>query len=253
MTDARPCAAKSHAELVLEWDKLAGERHHQIVSGEDLSFEHVVAPTTFLLLEEVDTAVILDIGCGTGDFTKRLARVAARVIGIEPSHASLAIARSILHDAPNVSLVEAPLEEAGDGLREESITAAVSVMTVMTTPDLRAFANTLGGLLPNGTVFVATLCHPWFWPRYCAYEETEWFSYSRETFIEAPFVISKRTTDIMTTHVHRPLEQYVSIFASAGFKLDALMEPMPSAEVEALYPRPWQFPRFLGIRWVKSV
>lgn len=67
----RATPAKSHADLAREWDQLAEERHRQIASGEDLSFEYVIVPTTWRLFEGADRAVVLDIGSGTGDFTAR--------------------------------------------------------------------------------------------------------------------------------------------------------------------------------------
>ncbi len=253
MTDVRLCPAKSHADLARERDQLAEERHRQIASGEDLSFEHVVVPTTWRLFEGADRAVVLDIGCGTGDFTARLARVAAKVIAVEPSRASVALARTVCQATQNVRFVEASLEDAASVLDEGSATAAVAVMTLMTAPDLRGFAKALAGLLQTRARFVATLAHPWFWPKYWGYEDEPWFHYEVETFIEAPFVISKRRTEVRTTHIHRPLDQYVNVFAEAGFRLDTLAEPMPSPEIQCLYPAPWRFPRFLGMRWEKIV
>jgi hypothetical protein len=123
----------------------------------------------------------------------------------------------------------------------------------MTAPDLRGFAKALAVLLQARARFIATLTHPCFWPRYWGYESEPWFCYERETFIEAPFVISKRRTEVRTTHIHRPLQQYVNVFAEEGFRLDALAEPIPEPEVQALYPKPWDFPRFLGLRWEKVV
>lgn len=253
MTGIRPCPAKSHADLAREWDQLAEERHRQIASGEDLSFEHVVVPTTWRLFEDADAAVVLDIGSGTGDFTERLARVAGKVIAVEPSRASVALARRVCHATQNVRFVEASLEETASSLDEGPVTAAVAVMTLMTAPDLRAFAKALAALLQARARFVATLAHPWFWPKYWGYEDEPWFHYEVETFIEAPFVISRRRTEVRTTHVHRPLDQYVNVFAEEGSRLDALAEPMPPAEVQCLYPAPWRFPRFLGLRWEKVV
>src|SRR2546428_13594360 len=100
-----PCHPKTHAELAAEWDRLAEERHREIVSGEDLSFDKILAPTTLRLLEPADKTLTLDIGCGTGDFTLRLAQIAARVIGIEPSSASLAVARATCGEAKNVRFI----------------------------------------------------------------------------------------------------------------------------------------------------
>jgi SAM-dependent methyltransferase len=253
MTDIRPCVAKTHADLALEWDQLAEERHRQIASGDDLSFEHVVVPTTLRLFDGADATLVLDIGSGTGDFTVRLAQVATRVIGVEPSRTSVAVARASCLEAHNVRFIQAPLEEAASMLRGEPVTAAVACMTLMTTPDLGGFAKALAVVLQKEAKFVATLSHPWFWPRYWGYETEAWFNYTQETFIEAPFVISRCRTAVRTTHVHRPLEQYVSVFANAGFRLEALVEPMPSSEIQARYPQPWRFPRFIGLRWTKTV
>lgn len=253
MRDIRPCAAKTHADLALEWDQLAEERHRQIASGDDLSFEHVVAPTTLRMFEGTDATLVLDIGSGTGDFTARLAQVATLIIGVEPSRTSVAVAKASCRKAHNVRFIQASLEEAASMLRGEPVTAAVACMTLMTTPDLSGFAKALAALLQKGARFVATLSHPWFWPRYWGYETEAWFNYTQETFIEAPFVISRCRTAVRTTHVHRPLEQYVSVFANAGFRLEALVEPIPSREIQTLYPEPWRFPRFIGLRWTKAV
>jgi hypothetical protein len=149
--------------------------------------------------------------------------------------------------------METSLEDAPSVLGEAAATAAVAAMTLMTAPDLRKLARALASLVKTRAWFVATLTHPCFWPKYWGYEEEPWFRYEREMFIEAPFVISKRRTEIRTTHIHRPIEQYVRVFAEEGFRLDALSEPMPPPKVEALYPQPWKFPRFLGLRWEKTV
>lgn len=251
MRDISPCPAKKQSDLTLEWDQLAKERHRQIESGEDLSFEHVLVPTMFHLFKEADATLVVDVGSGTGNFTARLAQVAGRVIGVEPSLVSVQLARITCADLTNVQFIEATLEDAGGMLHGKPLTAAAACMTLMTTRDLEGFAKALSKLLPGGAKFVATLSHPWFWPRYWGYEREAWFDYRKETFIEAPFVISRRHTELRTTHVHRPLEQYVGVFAHAGFRLEALIEPVPSAEVQALYPQPWEFPRFIGLRWEK--
>ncbi|HLJ96718.1 MAG TPA: class I SAM-dependent methyltransferase [Gemmataceae bacterium] len=251
MTGIGPCPAKSHADLAHEWDQLAEERHRQIVSGQDLSFAHVIVPTTWRLWDGADHSVMLDVGCGTGHFTARLAQVAEEVFAVEPSPASVAMARKVCEGSPNVRFVEMPIEEAASIFDNGSVTAAVAVMTLMTAPDLRAFVKALAALLRGRARFVATLAHPCFWPKYWGYEEEPWFPYGIETYIEAPFVISRHRSDVRTTHIHRPLDQYVTVFADEGFQLDALAEPMPSAEIERLYPAPWRFPRFLGLRWVK--
>jgi len=253
MNDIRPCAEKKHQDLAKEWDLLAEERHSQISSGQDLSFEHVLVPMMFRLCGDIDTTFVLDIGSGTGNFTLRLAQVADRVIGIDPSSTSISIARANCLKAGNVQFIQTSLEEAPGLIQGESVTAAVACMTLMTTPDLTAFVKALAVLLKKNAKFVATFSHPCFWPSYWGYERKAWFNYSKEIFIEAPFAITRCSTKVRTTHIHRPLEQYISTFTNEGFRLEEFVEPIPSQEIQALYSKAWEFPRFIGFRWIKTV
>lgn len=248
----RPCAPKGHAELAMNWDRLAEERHRQISSGIDLSFDHVIAPTAFHLLDGCDSSTVLDVGSGTGEFTARLAAAADSVIAIEPARTSTMIARNVCKYRQNIQFFETPLEDAVDLLTDVGATAAVAVMSLMTTPNLASFAGALAKLLRPQARFVAMLTHPCFWPKYWGYCESSWFQYDKEIFIEAPFAISKCATELTTIHIHRPLEQYVATFADAGFRLEKLAEPIPRPEVQALYPERWAFPRFIGLKWVRT-
>ncbi|TMA86937.1 MAG: hypothetical protein E6J74_30860 [Deltaproteobacteria bacterium] len=240
MNGVRPCHVKNHSELASEWDQLAQERHRQIASGEDISYEHVLVPTMFNLLEGIDLTLVCDIGAGTGNFTNRLTKIATNVMKLSS------------RDARNVQFVQSPVEDLNDAIVGKQATAAVAVMTLMTAPNLEAFARAVSGLLPAGGKFVATLSHPCFWPMYWGYDSEEWFDYSKEIFIEGPFVISRCRTNVITTHIHRPVGQYLQTFAESGFNLDALVEPIPAPEVQALYSKRWRFPRFLGLSWTKT-
>jgi ATP-dependent RNA helicase RhlE len=108
------------------------------------------------LLKGADWAVVLDIGSGTGDFTARLAKNARTVIAIEPSRASMALARTVCQPAQNVRFVESSIEEAVEAIEGGQVTAAVAVMTLMTAPDLRGVAKALAAVLSQTRVLVAT-------------------------------------------------------------------------------------------------
>jgi protein-L-isoaspartate O-methyltransferase len=251
MSHFKPHRLRSQADITREWDRLAKERDRQIASGEDISFDKVVTPAVWQLLEPADKAVVLDIGSGTGHFTARLAKAAGRVIALDPSSASMAIARRVCQSVSNVAFVESTLEEASS-LDDLRATSAVAVMTLMTVVDLHRFATALTTVLSDAGSFVAVITHPCFWPAYWGYEKEPWFEYHNQIFIEAPFRISRHKARTRTTHAHRPLSEYVNIFAGSGFRLDELVEPYPSPQIESLYPAKWDFPRFLGLRWQKS-
>jgi hypothetical protein len=124
-------------------------------------------------------------------------------------------------------------------------------MTLMTVVSLDRLAAAVSEMLKTGGHFVFTITHPCFWPAYWGYAGAPWFSYGEEIFIEAPFKISNEASDFVTTHIHRPIERYVNVLNSAGFSVIAMVEPMPKAEIQALYPEPWHFPRFLGMKCIK--
>jgi SAM-dependent methyltransferase len=251
MKGIKRCASKTHADLVREWDRLAEERYIQLTTGKDLSFRYVVVPTALRLFQESDRSVVVEIGCGTGVFTRMLAGLSGSVLALDPSQASIAIAKNVCKDLQNVHFFSTSIECAALSATAP-VTSAIALMTLMTTPNLEAFANALAGHLETDARFVAVLTHPCFWPRYRGYEDAPWFRYSEELFIEAPFRISNCTSEVVTTHIHRPVERYLKAFSDAGFRLDELVEPMPASEVQALYPRRWEFPRFLGLRWIKG-
>lgn len=250
MRDIHLSQHKSAVELATEWDRLAVERHRQIAGGQDLSFEHVVVPTAIGLLHSADLTCLLDIGAGTGDFTCRLAKIAKEVIGVEPSSGCVEVARNYCRLA-NVRFVLGTLEDAASSSELSSVTAAVANMTLMTVPNLRSFIKSLSSTLKTGSRFIATFTHPCFWPKYWNYDSAPWFDYSKEIFIEAPFVISNCRTEFSTTHIHRPLELYMREFEQHDLELREFIEPIPSAEIQKLYPAPWRYPRFIAASWEK--
>jgi SAM-dependent methyltransferase len=61
---------------------------HDDLEGERADLDHYEA-----IVDELDAATVLDIGCGTGVFANRLAARGLAVIGVDPAQASLDVAR----------------------------------------------------------------------------------------------------------------------------------------------------------------
>jgi SAM-dependent methyltransferase len=252
MIETRNCSMKNIDELTAEWDRIANARHDQISSGLDLSFTYVTAPSAIKLLDGADLNRVLDVGSGTGHFTRLLSTQSNQVIGIEPSHKSVQIAEAVCKGLNNVKFLNSDLEAISSAFARRRATAAVGLMVLSSVPRLFDFAAALHASLKKGAIFVAIIPHPCFWPKYWEYENREWFAYDKEIFIEAPFSISKSKTNIKTTHIHRPLHDYTNIFSNAGFRLDSFQEPMPDANTASKYPAAWVYPRFAAFRWAKE-
>lgn len=244
----------SSKELASEWDSFANERHRQISAGLDLTFIHVMVPLVESLVGQDSQATLVDIGSGTGELTSRLVRRFKKIICIEPSSRSLELAKSVLSESSNVFFVHSDFEGVDARLINSSDHKNIFLAAMMLSadPEIDKFAQKLGMVSKAGDEFVATIPHPCFWPSYWGYDKETWFSYSKEIIIKAPFRISLSGTKFETTHIHRPLERYISIFSSIGFKLIELYEPMPDKIIQSLYPKQWDYPRFLAFKWVKN-
>lgn len=239
------------AELAGEWNALAAQRHEQIVTGTDVTFHHVMSPLVKELIGESLFENLVDIGSGTGELTEKIAPQFRRILCVEPSVESLKISIETLQHFHQAEFYNCEFESADLGCLKGS-TVYLASMMLSATADLDAFVKSLANLCGSDSAFIATIPHPCFWPRYWGYEAESWFSYEKELFIKAPFRTSLSKTSVSTTHVHRPVEMYIDTFRAHGFVLQELKEPMPSKEVQALYPSEWEYPRFLGLKWTKA-
>ncbi|MDP3025734.1 MAG: class I SAM-dependent methyltransferase [candidate division Zixibacteria bacterium] len=248
----RPVKGKSQDEITLEWERIAKLRAAQIEKGRDLSFSLVLLPSILELTMESDFTDVIDIGCGSGFLTKELARKATRVVGIDLSQENIDIAQARNIESANIKFINTSVEDYSLSVASPRFTLAIANMSLMTTLHLDGLLESIARVLKTGAHFVFTITHPCFWPFYWEYALEDWFVYEEEIPIEAPFRISLETCNgLLTTHVHRPLEQYVSSLLKTGFIIHKILEPMPNKDIEAKYPSRWKYPRFLGMNCIR--
>jgi SAM-dependent methyltransferase len=227
--------------VVAQWDALASTRRAQIESGEDITYRSFLVPQVVDLLGEIEHQDILDAGCGIGFLTGLLAGKGASVTGIDPSSASIKLARE---RHPGVQFSSMSLEEyaANTSQKYDMLIANMVLMDVL---NLDAFLIAASRVLKTRGRLVFSITHPWFWPRYAAYEMAPWFDYQETLTIEAPFSITNEPGGPPSTHVHRPLAAYINSISKAGFRIVDFREPMPNLETAILYTKEWGFPRYL--------
>lgn len=249
----RPVLGKTQHDISREWDRIVLRRGQQIASGKDLSFTFVLVPSLLSLASVCDLSSVLDIGCGPGFLTTEIAKCAQRVVGVDISYASINYARQRWPNFTNVQFIHTSVEDYAARNSGSEFTAAVANMTLVTVLDLDNVLKAASRLIKSGGHILCTITHPCFWPIYWGYFQERWFNYSQEIPIEGPFKISLDDCEsFVTTHIHRPLERYVAALSGAGFSIDEIQEPFPSQEVEARYPRRWEYPRFLSIRSIRK-
>lgn len=239
----------SMSKVRSEWDTLAPVRLKQILSGADVTFNEVLLPAIIDLVEADAGASALDAGCGVGVLTDYLTTSFKDVVGLDPSTASVDIARIT---SPSATIYNCTLEQfsASEKRRFNLITAN---MVLMDAPNLFAFCKAASDLLKPGGALVFSITHPAFWPDYYGYSSEPWFAYNKELIIESPFRISAEPDcRMVSTHIHRPIERYVLAIAAAGLTIDRMDEPFPESYVQSMYPTRWTRPRYLVARCRKG-
>jgi 2-polyprenyl-3-methyl-5-hydroxy-6-metoxy-1,4-benzoquinol methylase len=249
---AKSVQSRTRTWLVDEWDRIAPYREDLISSGRDISYRYILSPSIARLLDGrlVTGRRVLDAGCGTGTFIAALAREhpAVDFVGIDPSATSIDIAKTRRENLANCEFRVMSVEDLAheEPARLGGYDAVIANMLLQNVADFSAVLQACSALLNRDGIFVFAIPHPCFWPNYWGYNDEQWFSYEKESWIEAPFQTSLGSNSTLrTTHVHRPLSAYVNGLNAAQLSIDRLTEPMPSDTVEGVYPAAWEFPRFL--------
>lgn len=239
---------KSNSEISKEWDAIAKVRSQQLLRHEDISMDKVLIPLLFNLTSGCNFSNVIDLGCGTGYSTKHFHAKSKKLTGIDISSLSVKEAKSI---APEINFIAISIEDYSS-MNTEVFTLAISNMTFMDVANLEKVIKSTSDLLQLNAHLILTITHPYFWPLYWGYEKYDWFNYSKEIEIEANFNISLNDSPFITTHYHRPLETYINLLEKYNLQIIEMREPMPDTEIMKKYPSKWEYPRFVGMKCIKT-
>jgi 2-polyprenyl-3-methyl-5-hydroxy-6-metoxy-1,4-benzoquinol methylase len=241
-------------DIVSEWNRNAEARHEQISSEVDISYHKILIPTIMMLIGDIAGKRVIDVGCGSGYLTAKLASKGSYVLGVDPSEEMIRIARREYGSLPRLEFVNKSIEEFSSQYSDICFDVAVSNMSLITIPDLDEALMAISSVLPPRGIFAFNITHPCFYNQHRKYQPAETFQYHISHAQKGSFIISNDHEGLPspTTHFHRPLQEYFRSLKAASFTIDELIEPFPTREVEKLYPKPWKVPRFLSLKCVKT-
>jgi ubiquinone/menaquinone biosynthesis C-methylase UbiE len=146
------------------WDKLAGWWDDKIGDG-NATQDLLVEPAQERLLGLKPGELVLDIACGAGRFTRRMAAQGARIVAFDHSEKFVERAhkRTVEHrDRIMYRVMNGTDRAALLSLGERRFDAAVCTMALMDMAEIEPLISTLPRLLKPGGRFVWSVTHPVF-------------------------------------------------------------------------------------------
>ncbi len=208
----------------------------------------LVRPATERLLDIRPGQRVLDVACGNGNFSRRLAELGAEVLGIDfsPTLIDHARARSGgCGENPHYQVVDATDYAALVSLGAADFDAAVANMALMDISNLRPLTAALPGLLRPGAAFVFSVSHPCFQTPggRRIYEEQDVDGQPvTQSFVQVGQYITPKShagmaipnEPVPSRYFHRPLSTMLQMFFEQGFVLDGMHEPVFERDSQGL-------------------
>ncbi len=199
------------------WEKNAEFWDEQM--GDESNFFHcdIVRPNVEKLLELNENDFVLDIACGNGNFSQRMAKQGAKVTAFDysPKMIELAIKRrNDVLDKVNFHVCDATKYDDLIKLKGDNLfTKAVANMAIMDISEIFPLFNAVFDMLEPGGIFVFATHHPCF-----TYENDDYFT----NCINKGFAIEGQP--MLQNYYHRSIGDILIVAFEAGFLLDGFYE-----------------------------
>ena len=214
------------------WDEYIGEGNH--------FHNQLIRPAVERLLAIKPGEVVLDVACGNGNFSRRLATLGAEVVAIDFSKTFITQARKrTTNQADRITyrVIDATDRIQLLGLGENHFDAVVCNQAFMDMATLQPLFAALSSILKLQGRFVFSLAHPCFQSpgaikmveeEDCDGEIEVRHSIKTSTYITPTTYrgIGIRGQPVPTRYFHRPLSQLFQSCFDAGFVIDGLEEPV---------------------------
>lgn len=259
------------AETVQIWERNANYWDERM--GEGNAFHKLLLePTQLALLELQPSQRVLDIGCGNGQFARKMASLGADVLGVDAAPGMIEHARRRTSTAADYAgsaqfgVVDATDETALAALGAGEFDAVVCTMALMDISSITPIASAVRLLLKPSGRMVFSVMHPCF-------NSTEGFRQTlerEENDGELTERVSVQVTRYIEPHTHkglamvgqplpqnyfhRPISALLGVFFEAGFVVDAIKEPVFPQDVQGDDKLGWlmykDIPPVLSVRLV---
>lgn len=233
------------------WNEHADWWIEGFTGGVDPEYEEQIIP---LILREVEGArKILDIGCGEGQISRRLAGAdpSRRVVGVDPTPRQIEVARERGGDVEYriASVDSLPFADA-------EFDTVVTCLVFEHVDDLEGAVREVARVLAPGGRFVFLLNHPLLQTPNSGWIDDQILDPPEQYWRLGEYLTEKASIEevepgVRVRFVHRPLGRYVNALADVGLVIEHMHEPPPPAGFLARceeYAMAATIPRLLALR-----
>lgn len=232
------------SDVAAAWNRNAERWSEDVRAGYDAFRELFTLPAFLRFMPDVAGREAIDLGCGEGANTRRLADLGAKMTGVDIAEAQIERAREAERREPRGIRYELCSFTHLEPFADASFECALSTMALMDGPDFAAAAGEAWRVLRPGGTLCFSVLHPCFvtpalrWLRDDA-GEYEGLRVGRY-FDRRPFVehwrFSRRpdpesVEPFEVPRFPRMLSDYLNPLCDAGFRIVRIGEPRPEAAI----------------------
>ncbi len=210
------------------WGKVASW-YHEMLSAEGTFQKDLILPNLKRLLDVKKGQIVLDLACGTGFFSRELAQLGAKVIGVDVGKDLIDIARK--NSTKSIDYVVSSADDLSF-LLKNSVDAVLIVLALQNIENVNGVLKECKRVLKEkGKVFLV-LNHPafrvpkasdWGWDEENMVQYRRMDAYLSEKQVKIE-MHPGQDKSIQTLSFHRPLQFYFKMFAKNGFVVSKMEE-----------------------------
>lgn len=214
------------------WQKIAEIYNKNVGEKGDIRHEMIINPIVFNFLGNLKEKTVLDAGCGNGYLSRRMAKTAKKVVGIDLTEKLIASAKN-RQNPQNTKFYVCDLEKLS--FPENTFDVVLCNMVLMDVEKLQTVIKELSRVLKvRGKIIISSI-HPCFEnpPRtYSLFKEknNKQIRIGRvvQRYYETGLIIDKNQTfekQVPYQHYHYLLSDYLNAFSKANLLLEETQEP----------------------------
>ncbi len=238
MIDQQPIALEAYENLAQDYANHIDTKPHNA---------YYEQPATFSLLPELKAKKVLDAGCGPGACTEKLLNRGAEVLALDVSKKMVELAKVRLGD--RATIIQANLSQPLPFLDSNSFDIVFSSLVVGYIKYLEPLFQEFYRILKTSGVLVFSTQHPF----------SDFLYYNSQNYFATELVGTTWTgfgeKKVYVPCFRRSLTSLLNPLIKVGFKLDSMIEPLPTEEFYHANPKQFQElmkePLFICIRAIK--